>query len=70
MSIRVGDWVNLNCGDIVHAADDPRHLGRVEFIHGTVIKVRWLDNRWFSHLERAELVVVERANSRRREFCK
>jgi len=42
-----GDWMKLNCGDRVVAANDPRHEGRVECIGNGMARVRW-DDGWLS----------------------
>jgi hypothetical protein len=56
------DWIGFNCGDTVHAADDPRHLGRVEVLYFEGgIKIRWRETGWISVLARDELVVVDKA---------
>lgn len=60
----VYDWLNLNCGDLVHTKDDPRHIGRVEAVNVS-IKVRWLDNRIISYFqfdERDQLVIWEKTD--------
>jgi len=52
----VGDWMKLNCGDVVRERAG-RHEGRVEAIQwGTTVTVRW-ENGWISELL---LVDVER----------
>jgi hypothetical protein len=53
-SIRVGDWMKLNCGDIVREKDG-RHTGRVEAIGNFIVKVRWDDTGWFSWIHRDDL---------------
>jgi hypothetical protein len=46
----------LNCGDAVHRAEDPRHIGRVETVHNTgAVKVRWLDTGWLEWIDGNEL---------------
>ena len=45
------------CGDLVREKDG-RHVGRVEYLEGPMVRVRWLDSGWlsefnFSDLERA-----------------
>ena len=48
MSIGVGDWMKLNCGDRVTERDG-RHVARVERItNSDVILVRWEDTGWYS----------------------
>ena len=55
-NLRIDDWFRLNCGDLVHTHDDPRHVGRVEAIHNSYeVKVRWHGTRWISFLTREEL---------------
>jgi hypothetical protein len=48
MSLGVGDWMKLQCGDRV-IEDGGRHEGRVEQIRNSdVVTVRWLDTGWLS----------------------
>jgi hypothetical protein len=48
--------LTLHCGDAVHRANDPRHIGRVEAVHNTgQVKVRWLDTGWFEWLDGHDL---------------
>lgn len=54
------DWIGLNCGDIVHLDDDPRHLGEVSAVSQGMVRVVWQDTKWISDCEIRRLVVVER----------
>lgn len=57
--ICAGDWMKLNCGDVVRERAG-RHEGRVEAIHwGSTVTVRW-DNGWISKLPLGD---VERVRS-------
>jgi hypothetical protein len=56
--LRVDSWIKLNCGDLVTERGG-RHVGRVEaIIDGATVRVRWLESRWLTDLELAD---VERA---------
>ena len=50
--------MNLNCGDHVCDASDPRHVGRVEYLHRGDAKVRW-DTGWYSTIPVQNLRIVE-----------
>lgn len=46
---RVGDWIELHCGDHVCDVGDVRHTGRIEAIlSGNLAKVKWADTGWIS----------------------
>ena len=48
MSLGVGDWMKLRCGDDVIERDG-RHVARVERItNSDVILVRWRDTGWYT----------------------
>lgn len=58
---RVGDWIGLNCGDLVRERDG-RHVGRVvAILSGTTVRVRWLDPAcaWLSDLDLTNVVKAE-----------
>jgi hypothetical protein len=57
MTIRVDDWMKLGCGDQVTELEG-RHVGRVEAIADYIVKIKWLDTGWISHLPRNEVVRV------------
>jgi hypothetical protein len=58
MSVCVGDWMGLRCGDKVREPEG-RHTARVEAIfHGSTVKVRWDETGWISEFELGELVKV------------
>jgi hypothetical protein len=49
--------LTLHCGETVHRADDPRHLGRVEAIDNTgLVKVAWQDSGWFEWIHYSDIV--------------
>jgi hypothetical protein len=44
--IKLADGARVRCGLIVHRADDPFHLGRIEAVHGNMkLTVKW-ENGW------------------------
>jgi hypothetical protein len=52
-------YIELNVGDEVHRTDDPRHVGRVIAVFQTrTVKVRWLDNGWFSEEDVGDLTTA------------
>ena len=68
---RVDDWIKFDCGDRVHRADDPRHVGRVQAIlHGYYARVKWDDLGWLEDVLLDELVMdpEHAAAKKRRRF--
>jgi hypothetical protein len=49
------DLIKLRIGDTVNRTDDPRHFGRVEAIHPTmVVTIKW-ENGWKEIIDYREL---------------
>jgi hypothetical protein len=43
MTICSGDWMRLRVGDYLQSNENPRHISRVEAIHGSAtVKLRWV----------------------------
>lgn len=62
MSLCVGDWMKLNCGDTVREKDG-RHFGRVEAIHhASIVKVKWESTGWISEVRIGDLVKERQAS--------
>jgi hypothetical protein len=57
-------WMKFNCGDHVCTHDDPRHVGRIDYIDWShTAKVRWLDNGFISHVPLSDLTLVSKAQT-------
>jgi hypothetical protein len=50
----------FRCGDEVHLADDPAHIGRVDAIISGVVKVVWKDTGWIEYQPNAANLVLHR----------
>lgn len=62
----VGDWMKLNCGDVVTEVDG-RHEGRVEaIINSSTVRVRWKDTGWISEFQLMDNALVNLSRNRRR----
>ena len=64
-SLCVGDWMKLNCGDIVTEVDG-RHEGRVQaIINSATIRVRWNDTGWISDFRLRDNALVNLSRQRK-----
>ena len=56
--VGAGDWMKLNCGDIVREKDG-RHTGCVVAIGNFIVKVKWDDTGWLSWVSLDDLERVK-----------